>query len=368
MIPLKHTLRFMLVGLVRPQEDKERMIANFEELGSLVTTFGGQVFAVATQNSSRADYGTYIGKGKTFEVAEAIKKEAIDIVVINDYVKSGQLHALKNIFNEVNPNIIVWDRVDLILQIFSKHATTAESKLQIRLASMRHMGPRIYGMGQVLSQQGGGIGTRGIGETNTELMKRHWRNEMRTVREQIKKLLQSREQQMDRRKRNGLPTISIVGYTNAGKTSLFNILGAKHNLAEDTLFATLDSSVCTLYLPKIKKEVFVSDTIGFIQNLPTPLIDSFKSTLMETIHADLLLQVIDISDPWMHDKIAVVEKILHDLAIDTKNQIYVFNKIDKEEINKEELFTRYSSFNPQFISTKTHKGIDELLTTIQQAL
>jgi len=358
----------MLIGLVRPHEDKERMIANFEELGSLVTTFGGQVYAVATQNNSRADYETYIGKGKALEVTEAIKKDAIDIVVINDYVKSSQLHALKNIFSAANPNIIVWDRVDLILQIFSVHATTAESKLQIRLASMRHMGPRIYGMGRVLSQQGGGIGMRGIGETNTELMKRHWRNEMKTVREQIKKILQSREQQMDRRKRNGLPTISIVGYTNAGKTSLFNILGAKHNLAEDTLFATLDSSVCSLYLPKIKKEVFVSDTIGFIQNLPPQLIDSFKSTLMETVHADLLLHVIDVSDWWIHDKIAAVEKILHDLAIDKKNQIYVFNKIDKGEINKKELATRYAFFNPQFISTKTHLGIDTLIATIEQTI
>ena len=369
MISLIHNLRFMLAGLVTHYEDKEKTLSDFEELELLVHTFGGKVYAATTQNAVRRDQSTYIGSGKAQEIADTIIKDKIDIVVINDNLKPGILYTLKKIFERGNPNILVWDRVDLILQIFSKHASTSEAKLQIRMAKMRHMGPRIYGMGLELSQQGGGIGTRGLGETNTERMLRHFRDELGNIYKQLKKITQTRYQQMERRKRNGLLTISIVGYTNSGKTTLFNLLGKKNNSVEDVLFATLDSSVCKFFLPPIKQEVYLSDTIGFIQNLPPQLIEAFKSTLMETINADQILHVIDVSDSWMHDKIEVVGKILHELEIDLKNQIYVFNKMDiAKAVNQEVLLKRYHQFHPQFISAKENYRIDQLIETISKDL
>lgn len=359
----------MLVGLATPRERKETMLLHFEEAELLVRTFGGRVFAAMAQNSTRADSHTYIGTGKAQEVADKISEDNIDIVVINDNVKPGQLYTLKKIFQRSNPDIIVWDRVDLILRIFEKHASTAEAKLQIKLADFRHMGPRIYGMGYVLSRQGGGIGTSGIGETNTELMHRHWRNAVSDVRKELNKIDRNRYQQMEHRKSDGLPTISIVGYTNAGKTALFNSLGKKNNLVEDALFATLASSICKFYLPSVHREVYLSDTIGFIENLPLQLIDAFKSTLMETVHADLLLHVIDAADPLLHEKIAVVEGILHELGADKKEQVYVFNKMDiAKNVDKIELTVRYAKFRPQFTSAIFGIGYDKLIDVITQVL
>lgn len=356
----------MLVGLVSPILNKEKMLANFEELQSLVHTYGGVVYAATTQNSTRADNATFIGSGKAQEVADTIATEKIDIVVINATIKPGQIYTLKKIFERSNPKITVWDRVDLILQIFSKHAQTAEAKLQIKLAIMRHMGPRIYGMGMELSQQAGGIGTRGIGETNTEIMRRHFRGEIRNVNKQLLKVTRTKQQQITQRKNHGIQTVSIIGYTNAGKSTLFNKLTGGKNLVDDALFVTLGSNVSKIYLSGIKKEVFVTDTIGFIQNLPHQLIEAFKSTLMETTQADLLLHVIDASDPWMHDKIKVVEGILKELNVDIKNQIYVFNKMDKaKELNRTDLSNWYSAFHPQFIVAKTGEGCDKLIEEIR---
>lgn len=361
--------RFLLVGLVSPILDKEKMISNFEELESLVTTYGGRVYAATTQNSTRADSATFIGSGKAQEVADTIAAEKIDIVVINATIKPGQIYTLKKIFERSNPNITVWDRVDLILQIFAKHAQTAEAKLQIKLAIMRHMGPRIYGMGMELSQQAGGIGTRGIGETNTEIMRRHFRMEIRNVNKQLQKIIQTKQQQITHRKSHGLQTISIIGYTNSGKSTLFNKLTGGKNMVDNALFVTLASNVSKIYLSTVKKEVFVTDTIGFIQNLPHQLIEAFKSTLMETTQADLLLHVIDASDPWMHDRIKVVEGILRELKVDTKNQIYVFNKMDKaKELNRTDLSNWYSLFHPQFIVAKTGEGCNKLINEIQNVI
>lgn len=357
----------MLVGLISPILDQEKMLSNFEELESLVHTYGGKVYAAATQNSTRADNTTYIGTGKAQEVADTIAGEKIDIVVINAAIKPGQIYTLKKIFERSNPNIVVWDRVDLILQIFSKHANTREAKLQIKLAIMRHMGPRIYGMGMELSQQAGGIGTRGIGETNTEIMRRHFRMEIRNVNKQLQKIVKTKQQQITRRKGSGNPTVSIIGYTNAGKSTLFNTLSGGKNLVDNALFVTLSSNVTKIYLPKMQKEIFLTDTIGFIQNLPHQLIEAFKSTLMETTQADLLLHVIDASDPWMHDRIKIVEAILREIKVDNKKQIYVFNKIDKaRELSRTDLSNWYSAYHPQFTNARFGEGCGQLLEEIQK--
>ena len=369
MLSLLKNPRFMLIGLVPRFEAKEKTLANFEEVQSLVHTFGGTVYAAIAQNSTRGDSSTYIGTGKTREVAKAIVKKKIDIIVINDSLEPSQLYTLKNIFEQSKPNILIWDRIDLILHIFKKHASTALAKLQIKLADIRHMGPQLYGMGLALSQQGGGIGTRGVGETNTEIMKRHWKHEIRNVEKKLDKLTLSQRQQMNRRQKTGLLTISIIGYTNAGKTTLFNTLAKKSNPVKNVLFTTLDSSVGKFYLPEIGHVELLSDTIGFIKDLPPQLIEAFKSTLMETANADLLLHVIDISDPFIKDKITVVEQILRNLGIETKKQIYIFNKIDiAKKVNRIDLEKQYRAFHPQFISAKNKAGISPLIEAIEKEL
>ena len=359
----------MLIGLVPPFETKEKTLANFEEVQSLVHTFGGTVYAAIAQNSTRADSSTYIGTGKAQEATKTIVKKKIDIIVINDSARPSQLYNLKKIFEQSKPDILIWDRIDLILHIFKKHASTALAKLQIKLANIRHMGPQLHGMGLVLSRQGGGIGTRGVGETNTEIMKRHWRHEIRNVEKKLNKLTLNQRQQIDRRLRSGLLTISIIGYTNAGKTTLFNTLTKKSNPVDNVLFTTLDSCVGKFYLPAIGHVEILSDTIGFIKNLPPQLIKAFKSTLMETVNADLLLHVIDISDPLMKDKIIVVGEILRDLEVETKKQIYIFNKIDiAKKVNRMGLKKQYRAFHPQFVSAKSRAGISPLVEAIEKEL
>jgi GTPase len=298
-----------------------------------------------------------------------IESKKIDVVVLNGIVVAGQIYDMTTEFSKVNVSIEVWDRVDLILKIFARHANTAEAKLQIELAAMRHMGPRIFGMGMELSRQGGGIGTRGIGETNTELMKRHWRKEMKNSRERLKKITRNKEEQIERRRAQGIKTVSLIGYTNAGKTSLFNTLTHKNKLQEDKLFATLESYTGPLFLPKLNRQVLVSDTIGFIRDLPPVLIDAFHSTLLESIHADVLLHVIDISDKDYLKKIEVVEQTLKGLNLQDKNIIYVFNKIDKlESGNIQPTFNKLKQFNPQYVSAYTRSGVNELIQSISFSL
>jgi GTPase len=360
--------KILPVHLISPFLEPEIVIKNGEELESLISTYGGEIIDRIIQKQEKPDPRTYIGRGKIGEIILMMRKKQIDIVVLNAMVKPGQVFNLKKELIKENPQIEVWDRVDLILQIFDKHANTKEAKLQIELARMRYMGPRIYGMGYVLSRQAGGIGTVGVGETNTELMKRHWRHEMKSVTDQLKKLTSERESQIKRRQNQGYKTVSIVGYTNAGKTSLFNFLTKKNNFQENVLFATLDSAVGKIYLKEADKEILITDTIGFIRNLPPRLIDAFKSTLLESIHADLILLVIDVSDQEMDFKIKVVEQVLSEIKIETKKIIYVFNKIDLIKINKTNINSVYSEFSPVFISVKKQKGLDDLIKKIGNEL
>lgn len=359
----------MLIGLSDPFKSKEEMFSDFEEVESLVNTYGGKVHAALVQNRTRGDYATFIGQGKVEEAVAVIAEKQVDIVVVNVAIKPAQLHALYLAFQKANPQIIVWDRVSLILEIFSKHAATAEAKLQIKFAKMRQMGPRIYGMGMEMSNQASGIGARGIGETNTELMLRHWRIEKRKVQKELSILTNRKQDQITHRKEGGFPTISLVGYTNAGKTTLFNRITGQNDLVQNALFATLDSSVNKFYLKSLGHEVYLSDTIGFIKDLPPQLIDAFKSTLLETIYADLIIHVIDSSDPRMHEKIKTVEEIFDELKIQRKNVMYVFNKIESNAtLNKEELVKEFSEFTPSFVSAKNGEGIDALLNSFSARL
>lgn len=340
-----------------------------KELKELVDAYDGKVVDFVVQNREVHDKGLYLGRGKIREVQDFIKNTKIDVIVLNAIIKPSQLFDMKNFWIKSNPDIEVWDRVDLILQIFARHARTSEAKLQIELASMRHMGPRIYGMGEVLSRQGGSIGTRGIGETNTERMKRHWREQMNEVNDKLNTLTLQKYKQHERRRKNGILTVSIIGYTNAGKTSLFNLLTGKKKIARDSLFVTLDSAVGKVYSEKLRSNLLVSDTIGFITNLPAKLIDAFKSTLMESINADMLVQVIDVSDANYEQKIETVNEILEELGIANKKRIFVFNKIDKADvIDREDIVEKYKIYSPVFISVKEKRGINDLLAMVENKI
>lgn len=365
---MKQNPKFLLVSIVPQQMSEEEAFLNVRELIQLVESYGGSVEDIVLQKRESTDKGMYIGKGKVEEVTELIKEKNIDVVVLNALVVPGQLYELTTIFQEVNLQIEVWDRIDLILKIFSKRAFTAEAKLQIELAAMRHMGPRIFGMGLEMSRQGGGIGTRGVGETNTELMKRHWRDEIKRTKDRLAKVLKVREQQMEKRKEIPLRTVSLVGYTNAGKTSLFNLLAKKKKDARNELFATLESYTGKMYSQQLKEEILISDTIGFIRDLPPELIEAFSSTLLESVHADLLLHIIDASDPDMKRKIEVVEQTIASLNVETKKILYVLNKMDNVT-NKDEVIKNIpENIDYVFISVKEKTGILELQNKISEML
>jgi GTPase len=358
--------KFMLFGMVKREDAKDRTIAKFAEAKSLVETFGGRVESFIYQLSQHQDQSTFIGRGKTEEILEDMVDKEIDVLVINEVIKPTQIYALKELYKEKLPLLEIWDRVDLILHIFQKHAKTAEAKLQIKLAEIRHMGPILYGMGMMLSRQGGGIGTRGLGETNTEIEQRHFREALRKINERLDKITASRQRELEQRRQAGLATASIVGYTNAGKTTLFNLLTRKENLAQNILFATLDSSVGKIYLPQTKKSLLITDTIGFIDNLPPALFEAFKSTLLETVRADMILHVIDVSAPWMKEKILTVEQILKDLGVEAGKEIYVFNKLDlSPHLDIAEMSNKYSQFKPLFLSAATGTNLNQLTQMLE---
>lgn len=354
-------LKAILIDCIPLDMSKEVAAFRMQEAENLIGTYGGLVLLKTIQKKLTPNYRTYIGSGKLEELILEGKMLGANILIINNELKPGQIWNISEYMRKEKTSMEVWDRIDLILKIFQKHAATKEAKLEIELAALKHMGPRIFGMGMELSRQGGGIGTVGIGETNTEIMKRHLKEQERKIMQELDACKKGRKLQMDARKRKNLPTGSIVGYTNAGKSSLLNCLTKKGAYVADKLFATLDTRVGKVYLPDSQQELLLSDTIGFIQDLPPTLINSFQSTLEETVHADFLLHVIDGSDPKHQEKIQVVEEIIAHLLPTEKRVIYVFNKIDQLGLDQlQELRERYQHLSPVFVSTYSKEGIDTL--------
>lgn len=369
-------LKVFLVDLVDKQTNREILEDRMRELENLVNTYGGVVVLQKYQKKDHPDLRTYVGKGKLEEIiADMLRLEA-NLLVIGNALKPAQIYAINEKLREVSEEhnlkdkMVAWDRIDLILKIFEKHAESGEARLQIELAAIKHMGPRIYGMGMELSRQWGSSGsgggaTRGIGETNTERMKRHLKEKVLKIEKKLVEYQQMRKLHRDSRKKKGMPTIWIVGYTNAGKSSLLNALTNKGVLAENKLFATLGTNVGKCYLitnPEtwLGKEVLLNDTIGFIRDLPPKLIKSFSSTLEDSIESDLLLHVIDVSDIFVQERIEVVHQVLSDIGAH-QPKILVFNKLDQasdEQIAM--LREKYVDYECVFISVKEKMWFEEL--------
>jgi GTP-binding protein HflX len=360
-----------IIDVVDPHQKTESALQELVELKSLIKTYGGIDVAYHIQHRSHPDKNTFIGSGKAQELMQVVKEKQIEIVILNAIVKPTQLFNLTRGLWPVNPNIEVWDRVDLILHIFEKHAQTAEAKLQIEIARMKHMGPRISGLGgTVFSRQGGGVGGRGEGQTNTERMKLHWKTQIAKKEEELDRHRANRQKQMDRRAEQGLKQVALVGYTNAGKTTLFNELTGKKKVVQNALFVTLDSTIGKLHTTA--KTTLISDSIGFIQNLPPTLINTFKSTLLDAIHAALILHVIDVTDPKREMKIDVVNQILHEIGAGAIPQVFVFTKADMMPTDRwgefEELKKRYANRTPLFISSTENINLAKLVSQIEDRL
>ncbi|MBP7700561.1 GTPase HflX [Candidatus Woesebacteria bacterium] len=324
----KSNSRFLIIQVVPKQSDINEIEKDQLETEQLISTFGGVVIKKMIQQKDHPDPNFYIGAGKMEELKQWCLAEKIDVVVVNGLVKSSQLFRIEKELWEVSTKIMVWDRIDLILNIFEQHATTVESKLQIKLARATHMGPRIYGLGVTeLSRQGGGVGTRGKGETNIEFERRQIKVSQQKINKELKKLIKQKQKRLQKRSDLGIGPVALVGYTSAGKTTLFNALTNKEKEINKGLFTTLDTVVGKLKSVKFEQPILISDTIGFISNLPPVLIDSFKSTLLESLEAKLLLHVVDASDPSVLDKVIVVQNILKNLKA-TQPVILVLNKVD----------------------------------------
>ena len=295
---------------------------SLDELRSLAASAGAQIAGEFTQRRDRPDPATLIGKGKLEEIAGAAASVSADVILFDHDLSPSQQ---RNIERVVNTRVI--DRTQLILDIFARHARTREGQLQVELAQLEYMLPRLAGRGVEMSQLGGGIGTRGPGETQLETDRRKIYRRVRHVKQQIENVRRIRAQQRQRRESVPVATVALVGYTNAGKSTLFNALTKANVVASSRMFATLDPTIRGAELPS-KRKVLFSDTVGFIRHLPHTLVSAFRATLEEVQRATLIMQVSDASSPVSAEQDAQVESVLKELEADKKPRLRVMNKID----------------------------------------
>lgn len=358
--------RAILADVIHFSTPKEEALYRMAELEELTKTYGGIAVVQSIQRKAVPDYNTFLGKGKVEELVAHAKSWGATVLILNAVLKPKQIFHLEEALRPVG--VRVWDRIDLILHIFEKHATSAEAKLEIELARIRHMGPRIFNMGEQLGRQRGGTGTRGgSGEGNTEAMKRHLREQERRILDKLGQYSRLRTEQRKNRTRRGQQTVALVGYTNAGKTSLLAALTKKKEKGEDKLFATLDTRVGECFLPDQNKTVLISDTIGFIEGLPPELIKAFTSTLSEAMYADLIVHVADAADEKCARKMGVVDDVLVTLGVETHARLLLFNKIDLlTSEQKDALVGRFPAAIG--VSAITKEGIDDVRTEIGRVL
>lgn len=359
----RKTERVFLIGVELKNGSAWETADSLDELAELAQTAGGIVTGRATQKLESPHAGTFIGSGKAEQLAKECKAQEVDTVIFDDELTGAQARNLEKIFE-----CKILDRTSLILDIFAQRARTREGKLQVELAQLEHLLPRLTRYWGHLSRQKGGIGMRGgEGESQLEADRRKVQERIDRIRDELDTVRRQRATQRAGRKRNEWPLASIVGYTNAGKSTLLNKLTGANVFAENLLFATLDPTTRRLRLPT-NQNVLLSDTVGFIRKLPHDLVEAFKATLEEVIEADLLLHVVDISHPQADEQIEAVNAVLRDLGALEKPTLMVFNKIDRFQMNGE--LTRYRERFPNAvaISAKTGDGIDALLAEIGAAM
>ncbi len=360
--PLMETTeeRAILVG-IQQNEGDERAVASMRELAKLAETAGVAVADIVIQKKGHPDARFFIGQGKAQEISLRRQLNQVDVVIVNHDLSPIQQ---RNLENTVGCKVI--DRTELILDIFAQRAQTKEGKLQVELAQLNYLLPRLIGQGLVLSRLGGGIGTRGPGETKLEMDRRVIRKRISDLQREITHIQKVRDLQRNSRKSVPLPIISLVGYTNAGKSTLLNVLTDADVLAEDKLFATLDPTTRKLTLPS-EKIVLLTDTVGFIERIPHHLVAAFRATLEEVVEADLLIHVIDATNPLLDYHIEAVNKVLASLGALDKPTVMVFNK--SETLDENEIASVEKKYPVACcISAETGLGIDKLFALIDVVL
>ncbi len=351
------TEKVILVGVGKPGENTE---ASLLELQELLKTADAESVGTVIQNREAIHPGTYIGKGKIEEVKDLIRETEATGIVCDDELSPAQMSNLSELLDTK-----VMDRTVVILDIFASHARTSEGKIQVELAQHRYQLTRLSGYGRDMSRLGGGIGTRGPGETKLETDRRRIRQRITTLKQELRELQKQRELRRVKREKNHIPVAAIVGYTNAGKSTLLNALTGANVLSEDKLFATLDPTTRSFILP-LGENILLTDTVGFIRKLPHHLIDAFRSTLEEAKYADFLIHVVDSADPDYEDHMAVVYETLRELQISGKPILTLFNKCDLAESTQ--IFRDSRADRTLRVSAKTGEGLSEVAECIQDFL
>ena len=350
----------IIVGIAERGSDLPECELSLDELERLLDTAGGTVFARVIQVKDSFDPRTCIGSGKVKDISELCKNNCIELVIFDFELTPAQI---RNLENDIGEDVRVIDRSMLILDIFALHATSGEGKLQVELAQLKYSAPRLMGRGTELSRLGGGIGTRGPGESKLESDRRHMKEKVYALERRLAEMEHNRAVMRAQRDRSGLTKVALVGYTNAGKSTLLNALTGAGVLSEDKLFATLDPTTRKLELPS-GESVLLTDTVGFIRKLPHHLVKAFKSTLDEVVYADILLIVSDITDPEVAEHIEVTKNVIEELGASDKPIIFVYNKCDKLEgdipVPEDE--------NTVVVSGVSGQGIDSLLSAIEDTI